>query len=86
MRWFLIYYYLYLDKVMNNKTVRTVNLITYSRADLTKFPSRREFGNAASLARIETWAYCLEIHADGADHYHVCVKLSAPKRWLSAKN
>ena len=85
---------MYLDKVTNNKTVRTVNLITYNCADLAKFPSRGEFGNAvadafnfgASLARIETWACCLENHADGADHYHACVKLSAPKRWLSAKN
>ena len=57
----MIYYYLYLDKVMNNRTVRRVYLITYSRADLTKFPSRREFGDAvadvfnfgASLARVE---------------------------------
>ena len=25
-------------------------------------------------------------HADGTDHYHACVKLSVPKRWLSPKN
>ena len=94
MRWFLIYYYLYLDKVMNNRTVRRVYLVTYSRADLTKFPSRWQFGDAvadafnfgAALARVEYWACCLEKHVDGTDHYHACIKLSAPKRCLSAKD
>ena len=79
---------------MNNRTVRRVCLITYSRADLTQFPSRWEFGDAvadefnfgASLARVEYWACCLEKHADGTDHFHACVKVSAPKTWLSAKN
>ena len=93
MRWFLIYYYLYLDKAINNRTVKRVYLITYSRANLTKFPSRREFGDAAadalnfgtSSARVECWACCLEKHADGADHYHAGVKLSAPKGWLLGK-
>ena len=93
MRWFLIYYYLYLDKAINNRTVKRVYLITYSRANLTKFPSRREFGDAAadalnfgtSSARVECWVCCLEKHADGADHYHAGVKLSASKGWLLGK-
>ena len=85
---------LVLDKFMNNRAVRRVYLITYSRGDLTKFPSSRELGYAiadafnfdASLARVEDWACCLEKHEDGADHYHAFVKLSAHKRRLSAKN
>ena len=69
-------------------------MITYDRTDLTKFPSRQEFGNAvadafnfgASSARIEYWACCFEKHTEGANHHHACVKLSATKGWLSGKN
>ena len=61
---------------MNNRTVRRVYLITYSHADLTKLPKRREFGDAvadafnfgASLVRVEYWACCLEKHTNDADH------------------
>ena len=69
-------------------------MITYDHTDLTKFPSRQEFGNAvadafnfgASSARIEYWACCFEKHTEGANHHHACVKLSAAKGWLSGKN
>ena len=86
MRWSLIKYYLYLDQVMNSRTVRRVYLITYRFADLTKFPSWREFGDAvadalnfgASLVRVEYWACCLEKHASLSNSNYF---MSAKKYW-----
>lgn len=69
-------------------------LVTYSQADLNKFPTRETFGNAvvscfgaAGKIGVEYWACCLEEHQETPGyHYHVCVKLSGPKRWNSVKN
>jgi len=79
---------------INNRTVRRVYLVTYSRADLGKFPERSDFGAAvadafntgASKVKVFFYATCREKHEDGAEHYHCAVKLTGPKRWLGAKN
>ena len=79
---------------MNNRTLRRVYLVTCSHVDRGRFPERVDFAEAVveafnsgvSQVRAEYWACCLENHVEGGEHYHVCIKLSGPKRWLSAKN
>ena len=34
---------------------------------------------------VEYWTCSLEPHQQGGEHYHVCVKLTGPKRWFSVK-
>ena len=80
---------------ISKKLARRVYLITYSRADLEKFPTRESFGNAVaevfrgeagkSVAFPTHWACCLEKHQDGASHYHVSLALNKPKRWYKSK-
>lgn len=69
-------------------------MITYSRADLKMFPTRKSFADAvvesfqhksSSKASMKQWVCCAEKHADGAPHYHMAIKLTEPKRWKSAK-
>jgi len=79
---------------MNNRTVRRVYLVTYSRVDLEKFLECSDFGAAvadafstgASKEKVFFYATCREKHEDEAEHYHCVVKLTGPKRWLGAKN
>lgn len=68
-------------------------LITYSQADLNKFPTRESFAAAIcevftserSKFRPQHWACCLENHADQGFHYHMALKLTGPKKWLECK-
>ena len=68
-------------------------LITYSKANLEKFPTRESLAKAVVAAFTskrgkvapQHWACCLESHSDGSYHYHVSLKLNGPKRWLEAK-
>jgi len=69
---------------------RRTYLVTYSQADLDKFATRREFGEAVEAAfnagsgkvEVSYWACCMETHENtGGQHYHCSVKLSGPKRW-----
>ena len=74
-----------------NNNQRLLYLITYSRADTMKFPSRESFAEAV----LEGWSHCgvrvlqwvvsMEAHADSgvasceignAYHYHMALKLS----------
>ena len=63
-------------------------LVTYSKANLLKFPSNRSFGEALTDAfsasgkvGVEYWACYTEAHADGeSKHYHCSVKRTGPKR------
>ncbi len=79
---------------MKKNQMRRAYLITYSRADLQLFPTRESFGRAiadafsegAGKVAVEYFACALENHQDEGKHYHVAVKLSGPKRWLSVKN
>ena len=66
----------------------------YSKADLSKFSSRKSFREVlvAGLAygpgnvKLEYWTCCLEQHENtSGQHYHVSVKLSGPKRWNPVK-
>ena len=68
--------------------------MTYSKADLSKFSSRKSFREVlvAGLAygpgnvKLEYWTCCLEQHENtSGQHYHVSVKLSGPKRWNPIK-
>ena len=74
-------------------TSRRQYLVTYSKADMSKFPTRDSFGevvvscfNASWKVVVEYWACCLEEHEHTSGyHYHVSVKLSGPKRWDAVK-
>ena len=73
------------------RAVRSVYLITYSQADLDKFPTREGFAAEVvahfQSAKIEivNWVCCLEEHELHGSHYHLAVKLSTNKRWLPIK-
>ena len=79
-------------QMKKNQMGRTY-LITYSRADRELFPTQESFGLAIAEAsdsgtrkvKVVYWAFALENHLDGKKYYHVVLKLSGPKRWLSVK-
>lgn len=71
---------------------RITYLVTYSQANLAKSPTRKRFGKCsikktfnASRGKVKVthWACYLENHKDGGQHYHVALKLSGPKRWIT---
>lgn len=77
-----------------DKGGRRQYLVTYSKADLDKIPTRQSFAEAVrnefdygrSVVKVEHWACCLEKHQDGISwHYHCCVKLNGVKRWMEVK-
>lgn len=79
-------------KELSSRQLRSVYLITYSQADLTKFPSRETFADAvvekfASNPGIEVvnWVCCKEKHQNNGEHYHLALKLNKVKRWLRIK-
>ena len=82
-----------LDFVSTNATAqsRRTYLLTYSCADMEKFPDCAAFAKCVldafesgkSSARVVQWAVCKENHSDAVSkHYHMAVKLSATRRWL----
>ena len=78
---------------MQSNNPKRVYLITYSKANLEKFPTRKSFGDACAQAFdkaapgvVSHYACCLENHEDGSPHYHVSIKLNSSKRWKSAKD
>ncbi len=82
------------NQELHYRTVRVTYLVTYSRADLDKFPTRRSFAEAVtssfesgsrSKAKVQQWVCSAEEHSDGGAHYHIAVKLTQQKRWKSAK-
>ena len=46
---------------------------------------KNQITNGPGKARVSHWACCLEEHREGSFHYHVSLKLSAPKKWLMVK-
>ena len=82
------------NQITNPRNGRRTYLVTYSQADLKKFLTHESFGamleakfNAGpGKARVSHWACCLEEHQEGGFHYHIYLKLSAPKKWLMVKN
>ena len=87
---------------LRSEDQRLVYLMTYSRADTNRFPSRPSFSEAVLEGwkncgvRVLHWVVCLEGHADtdysvsneinNLYHYHMAVKLSKRKRWLQVRN
>lgn len=73
--------------------IRSIYLITYSRADLTRYPTRKDFASSVQEAFRETnncseliqWVCSMENHQESGFHYHMAVKLSKPRRWLRVK-
>ena len=81
------------------ETQRILYIITYSRADTLKFPTKESF----SLALIEAWKFygidilhwvvSIEAHANAGEsgedvnryHFHMAVKLKKRARWLQVK-
>lgn len=73
---------------------RRVYLLTYSQADLEKFPNCQSFSNiiidsfnqVKSSRTIKEWACCQEQHGNGGFHYHMAVSLNGTRRWRPVKN
>ena len=82
-------------QLVNSKLPRRTYLVTYSQANLTKFPTRKEFGkcikkhfnSGSGKVKVQHWIYAKEKHQNGGEgvHYHVALKLTGPKRWKSVK-
>lgn len=78
---------------MAKRSARRTYLVTYSQADREKFPTRESFGEIVREAfnsgsgkiAVQYYACSLEPHKEGGEHYHVSVKLTAAKRWISVK-
>lgn len=78
---------------MDKRKMRRTYLVTYSQADRNKFPTRESFGQTVADAfcagsgkvGVAYWSCAMEPHVDGGEHYHMAVKLTGPKRWLSVK-
>ena len=85
-----------MEGTLSENTPRRTYLVTYSQANLEKFPTRESFGKLLensfnsngrnSKVLVTQWACCREEHTNGGQHYHASIKLSGPKRWLSVKN
>ena len=81
------------DSELDIDTVRKTYLITYSQADLKRFPTRESFGKcvveAFSLGKTKSrllhWVCSQEAHKDGKKHYHVALKFDSNVRWKAAK-
>ena len=77
-----------------NSTMRRRYLVTYSKANMTKFTPRETFADVAvnSFAlsgkiTVQYWACYLEEHENTlGEHYLMCANLSGPKRWNAVKN
>ena len=85
---------------LQNAVQRTVYLITYSRADMAKFPCKERFSSAV----VEAWnscgitvvqlVVCIEAHTNTCEstdemnlyHYHMALKLGKKARWLQVRN
>ena len=82
------------ESELDPRAVRSTYMVTYSQADLNKFPTRESFAKAV-VSTFESdgkgnvkplhWACSLEDHADGGKHYHLALKLSGNKRWNRSK-
>lgn len=80
------------SKELDSRSIRRVYLITYSQADLVKFPTRRSFADAVLVSfsgvppSIQQWCCSQEEHqSSGGKHYHMAIKFNRNQRWLSSK-
>lgn len=73
---------------MDSTPSRRVYLITYSKANMEKVPSRELFADMltrnieTSAVKVEYMSVCQESHKDGTQHFHAAVKLNGVKKWL----
>ena len=81
------------DGGLDPREIRRCYLITYSKVDKSKFPTKESFAEAVvesfavgkSKAKLVHWVCVREEHAEGGFHYHMAVKFSEGKRWKKAK-
>jgi len=80
------------DCELKPRQLRSVYLVTYSQADLEKFPSRAIFAETvanfftSTNVKVVQWACSMEEHEiTGGYHYHMCLKLNMNKRWMPVK-
>ena len=81
---------------LSRRQVRSVYLITYSRAQADIIASRSAFAEVIVEAfknadpkisnRVLQWVCSEERHRDGGIHYHMAVKLERNRRWLKVRN
>ena len=68
-------------------------LVTYSRIDEEKFPTRQSFGEMVAeqfnkgggQVKVQHWVCSKESHKDGGFHYHCAVKFNGVKRWWGVR-
>ena len=80
-------------QLVNSRLPRRTYLVTYSQANLTKFPTRKEFGkcikkhfnSGSAKVKVQHWAFAKEKDQNGGVHYIVALALKSPKRWKSVK-
>ncbi len=82
----------FIENELDPRTVRSTYMVTYSQADLKRFPTRESFAKVVvrtfeSKGKVKPlhWACSREDHADGGKHYHLALKLSGNKRWNRSK-
>ena len=81
---------------LNGRKVRSVYLITYSKANVEIISSRESFAvvvldsfqnaDATSKTKVLQWVCSQERHQNGEIHYHMAVKLDRNRRWLTVRN
>ena len=81
---------------LNRRQMRTVYLVTYSRADADIVSSRDSFAvvvldsflndDPNAQGKVVQWVCSQESHKDGGNHYHMAVKLDRSRRWLKVRN
>ena len=81
---------------LNGRRVRSVYLITYSKANVEIIASRESFAvvvldsfqnaDPTSKTRVAQWVCSQERHQNGEIHYHMAVKLDRNRRWLTVRN
>ena len=79
------------DECLTEREFRSVYLVTYSQADVAKFPTRKVFARAivesfsTGTAKVVQWVCCQEKHRKGGYHYHLAIKLDRNQRWMMSK-
>lgn len=72
---------------LGERQLRRVYLVTYSKADMDKYPSRRSFSDTVMSAftkagaSVKHWACCLELHQNNEKHYHFIAAMDRMYRW-----
>ena len=85
---------------LQNAVQRTVYLISYSCADMAKFPCKERFSSAVVEAwdscgiTVVQWVVCIEAHTNTCErtdemnfyHYHMALQLGKKAPWLQVRN